>query len=185
MAVVGDRRAGCSEQFDDAGFPIGLLHKPLARALAFLDEVRADERHVILAGLRPFEFAVNEYDGDARILRRLQRPFVAFGLARSEEDCVHALRYKVFKVRDLRGRVAARVREYEFVAALGGLVLHALRLGDAPRPVRLGLRESDAHLSALAADARAALLLAATAERQKPERERERDGEDMPPSVNE
>ena len=64
-------------------------------------------------------------------------------LARRQEDEIDALRDHAVDVGDLLGGRAGCVGIDELVAALGGFVLHARGLREAPRVVALGLGEAD------------------------------------------
>ena len=145
LAVVGGRRAGGAFELDDLGLAVGVLDQPFGHALAFLDEVRADEGDIVLAGLgeRLVDVAVEQDDRDAGLLGghdgRDQRLF----LARGEEDQVDALGDHRVDVGDLLGGRAGGVGVDELVAELGGLVLHAVGLRDAPGIVGFGLGEAD------------------------------------------
>jgi hypothetical protein len=138
-AVIGRRRAGRAFQLDDLGVAAHGLVEPFGGAAALLDEVGADESHIIFAGLGQarIDVAVEQDDGNAGAFgvhhRRDQRLF----LARGQEDRINALGDHGIDVGNLLGGGAGRVGVDELPAALGRLVLHALGLGDAPGIVAL------------------------------------------------
>ena len=141
-AIGGDGGAGSPRQLDDLRLPVARLGEPLRGALALLDEVGAEERHVVGArGAR--RLPVDEDDRDVGLLGRLQRGGEALELARREQDDVHAARDQILDVGDLLRRLALRVGDDEVDALLLRLVADALRLGVAPGIVRFHLREAD------------------------------------------
>ena len=158
LAVVGGRGAGGAFELDDLGLAVGVLDQPFGHALAFLDEVGADEGDVVLAGLgqRLVDVAVEQDDRDAGLLGGHDGRDQRLLLARGEEDQVDALGDHRVDVGDLLGGRAGGVGVDELVAELGGLGLHALGLGDAPGIVGFDLGEADlvAVLLARAAAAR-------------------------------
>ena len=121
------------------------LDRPIGDPLALQDEVRADEGEEVDArlGERRIDVAVDQQHRDAGLLgvhdRRDQRLF----LARRQEDEVDALGDHAVDVGDLLGRRAGGVGIDELGAALGGFILHAGGLRQAPGVVALGLGEAD------------------------------------------
>ena len=145
LAVVGGGGADGAFELDDLALAAGLGDGPVRHALAFLDEVRADESEVVLAALgdRLVEVAVDGEHGDAGLAGVEDGGGERLLLARREEDEVDALGDHAVDVGDLLGGGAGGVGVDELVAALGSLVLHALRLGETPRVVALRLGEAD------------------------------------------
>ena len=118
---------------------------PVRDALAFQDEIGADERQIVLAALgdRLIEVAVDREYRDAGLLGVQHGGRQRLLLARREEDEIDALGDHAVDVGDLLGGGARGVGVDELAAALGGLVLHARGLGEAPGIVALGLGEAD------------------------------------------
>ena len=145
LAVVGRRGADGAFELDDLALAAGLLDRPIGDALAFVDEVGADEGEVVDAGLgeRRIDVAVDQEHRDAGLLGVHHGGDQRLLLARREEDEVDALRDHAVDVGDLLGGGAGGVGVDELAAALGGLVLHARGLREAPGIVALGLREAD------------------------------------------
>ena len=132
-------------ELDDLALAAGLLDRPIGDPLAFLDEVRADEGEEVDAGLgeRRIDVAVDQQHRNAGLLGVHDRRDQWLLLARRQEDEVDALGDHAVDVGDLLGGRAGGVGIDELRAALGGFVLHAGGLREAPGIVALGLGEAD------------------------------------------
>ena len=118
LAVVGGRAPMVpSSSMILALPPIG-LDQPLGDALAFLDEVRADEGDVVVAGLgeRLVDVAVDQDDRDAGLLGVHDRRDQRLLFARRQEDDVDPLRDHAVDVGDLLGGRAGGVGVDELVS---------------------------------------------------------------------
>ena len=124
--------------------PVG-LDRPFGDALAFLDEVRADERQIVLArlGERRVDAAVDQQHRDAGLLGGHDGGDQRLFFARRKEDEVDALGDHAVDVGDLLGGRAGGVGIDQLAAALLGFVLHAGGLRQTPRIVAFRLGEAD------------------------------------------
>ena len=121
------------------------LDRPVGDPLALEDEVRPDEGEEVDAGLgeRRIDVAVDQEHRNAGLLGVHDRGDERLLLARRQEDEVDALSDHAVDVGDLLGGRARGVGIDELAVALGGFVLHARGLRQAPRIVALGLGETD------------------------------------------
>ena len=111
LAVVGGRGADRALELDDLALAAGLLDRPVGDALAFEDEVRADEGEEVDAGLgeRRIDVAVDQQHRNAGLLGVHDRRDQRLLLARRQEDEVDALSDHAVDVGDLLGGRAGGV----------------------------------------------------------------------------
>ena len=161
LRSIAGRGARGALQLDDVdGLGAEVVGHPLTDALALLDEVRADERHVerLVLGV---DRAVGEDDGDVGVLGLLEHAVPAGLDDRRERDVVDALGDVGPDRLDLVLLLLLGVREAEVEPGVRREgVLDRLRVGGTPAALGADLAEADGDRVAVAAAAAAGLAVA-------------------------
>src|SRR5215217_5225709 len=143
-AVDSDRGPRCSLENGDLGLLIGEVGQEVGGLLSLLEEVRAHEGYVILAG-RSRSLTVDQEDRHPGLFRSVERRVHAFLQERCDDDSVNVLGDHVPYVGDLLRRLRVGVGIHELLdVPLLRLAPYGLRLRDAERvDLFLRLREPD------------------------------------------